>query len=230
LGWSSSTTRCHAAARSASLSTASPALFVHMVRWVRRAPHRGGARHFPQVCPHLVNPALALWKHPAETLTATWSRPDNRRSAARYGARRSILQTTGPPGRSERGETRRASNITLGRGQEQYAIHRLSGGVAPVPEAARGGAGVAGSCRLSRAGERFDGAKSASVPFVGHPVSTGAACPRRRPQVVSGAVRSSPVSSWPDKRAWTGGAGANPKLLVPVLPDFTGRTSGRRPA
>jgi hypothetical protein len=128
----------------------------------------------PQVCPHLVNLAVALWKQPAETLTTARPGPDNRRSTPESPPQWPVLHTTGPSGRPERGETRRASNITLRRGREQYAIHRLTDG----PGAVVPGEYDGGSATPGRPTGGFDGPKSRSVPFVGHPVSTGAACPR----------------------------------------------------
>jgi len=177
LGWSSSTTRCQAAARSASLSTGCP---------LSRSPVAGGGGDpgarvgrpcVPQVCPHLVNLAASLWKQLAETLTIGRLTPDHRRSDALSESTAGAADRRTDTDRPERGETRRAPNITLRGRPEQYAIHRLSGGTVtdppewvpglfPHPWWPRG---------------RFDDAKSRSVPFIGHPVSTGAACPRAAP-------------------------------------------------
>jgi hypothetical protein len=128
LGCSSSTTRCQAVARSESLSTGlsrsprSPEPAVDDVR-VRRPD----VRFLPQVCPHLVNVTASLWKRPAETFTVGRQKPDHRRSEALRGSGHIDCDDPGTLVRPERGETRRGSNITPGRGAEQDAIHRLSG-------------------------------------------------------------------------------------------------------
>src|SRR5262245_37740426 len=88
LGWSSSMTRCQAAARSVSFSTGNPALGpLHVPSLVPEVPaDRAAARgSVPQVCPHLVNVAAPLWKQPVEAFTADRQRAHRRRSAPLSG-------------------------------------------------------------------------------------------------------------------------------------------------
>jgi len=82
----------------------------------------------PQVCPHLVNVAVSLWKLPAETFTRDRQEPDHRRSDALYGHSGGGAGAPAGKGRGERGETRRGPNITPRGGLRQGAIHRLSNG------------------------------------------------------------------------------------------------------
>src|SRR3954451_21619384 len=105
-------TRCQATTRSESLSTGR----IHSFVVVCQGPGQPGTSSAesldPQVCPHLVNLAAALWKQPAEPFTVGRQQPDNPRSE---GPGRSTGEGAGVAagkGRGERGETRRGPNIT----------------------------------------------------------------------------------------------------------------------
>jgi hypothetical protein len=79
----------------------------------------------PQVCPHLVNVAAALWKQPAETFTRDRQMPNHRRSEGCWRPTGGGAGGTAGKGRGERGETRRGPNITPCGGPRQGAIHRF---------------------------------------------------------------------------------------------------------
>ena len=150
----------------------------------------------PQVCPHLVNVAVSLWKLPAETFTRDRQEPDHRRSDALNGLSGGGAGAPAGKGRGERGETRRGPNITPRGRLRQGAIHRLSNGCG----AARSGVVCRGDIhtrgRLSAAGTR-DGPDDLTWSFARAYRSSVTRC-RRVPH-----VHAIPRS------AWVGGAGRN---------------------
>jgi hypothetical protein len=159
----------------------------------------------PQVCPHLVNVAAALWKQPAETFTRDRQMPNHRRSEGCGRPTGGGAGGTAGKGRGERGETRRGPNITPCGGPRQGAIHRFWKPCVRPPTRVgcfadfhiRGWRRPAGS---GSEVEGFDLVIRARVPFLGHPVSTGAACPcslrgrarARRREYVGGRCRPKP--------------------------------------
>ena len=183
LGWSSWMTRCQAAARSESLSTGSPALSSSRVPMTGRpAAALGpvtGSTGLSTPCErgcHLVETACR------DVHARTGREPDDRRSKALFRPAGGGAGGTAGKGRGERGETRRGPNITpLGR-VRQGAIHRFwnaCGGRADegrVPRRFPQPAPPTGPAAGAEPGD-LTWSIAPRVPFLGHPVSTGAACP-----------------------------------------------------
>ena len=160
----------------------------------------------PQVCPHLVNVAVSLWKLPAETFTRDRQEPDHRRSDALYGHSGGGAGAPAGKGRGERGETRRGPNITPRGRLRQGAIHRLRKPVrAEVSrvECSALSTPAGGRPRPPRRDDltssfapayRFSVTRCRRVPHV-HVTSRSARCDARR-----------------GGGAWAGGAGRNRRL------------------
>ena len=150
----------------------------------------------PQVCPHLVNVAVSLWKLPAETFTRDRQEPDHRRSEALCGPSGGGAGAPAGKGRGERGETRRGPNITPRGRVRQGAIHRFSNGCETATSGVVCRGDIHTRSRWRRATAR-DGPDDLTWSFARAYRSSVTRC-RRVPH-----VHAIPRS------AWVGGAGRN---------------------